>query len=89
MYYYHDLLEVITMDFIYYDVGPTDVRWQPDFRDAFVQISGIEHHTATQASYWVDAMGGRRKYHGSDYRLHFHHTHNAEKVANNFTHTPQ
>ena len=55
---------------------------QPAFRDAFVRVGPIEHHISTQAMYWVDAMGGGRKYHGSSYRLHFHHTHNAEKVMN-------
>jgi truncated hemoglobin YjbI len=54
-------------------------RW---FRDAFARISGIDHHVATQAAFWIDALGGGSAYHGGDYRLNFHHTHNAEAVMN-------
>jgi truncated hemoglobin YjbI len=56
-----------------------DESW---FRDAFVQISGVEHHIATQTAFWIDVMGGGRQYHGGDYRLNFHHTNNAAAVMN-------
>jgi len=52
------------------------------FRTAFTQISGIEHHIATQTAFWIDVMGGGRAYHGGDFRLNFHHTHNAASVMN-------
>jgi hypothetical protein len=54
----------------------------PDFRSAFSEISDVEHHIETQTSYWVDAFGGGRVYHGGDYRLNFHHEHNAGQVMN-------
>jgi len=54
----------------------------PWFRDAFTRISGIDHHVATQAAFWVDAFGGGRKYHGSSFRINFHHHHNAPEVMN-------
>lgn len=50
------------------------------FRDAFARISGKEHHVQTQAAMWLDCMGGGKIYHGGEYRLHFHHTHNAMQV---------
>lgn len=52
------------------------------FRDAFARISGIEHHISTQTAFWVDVMGGGAAYHGGDYRLQFHHSHNARSVMN-------
>ena len=52
----------------------------PWFRDAFTSISGVEHHIATQAAYWIDAFGGGRQYHGGDGRIEFHHHHNAASV---------
>jgi hypothetical protein len=52
----------------------------PEFKEAFVRVSGVEHHIETSTSYWCDAFGGGPHYHGSHYRLNFHHTHNAEKV---------
>ena len=52
----------------------------PWFRDAFVRLGPIEHHVNTQAAYWIDAMGGGRKYHGGEYRLKFHHENNAKEV---------
>ncbi|GMI57269.1 hypothetical protein ScalyP_jg6143 [Parmales sp. scaly parma] len=54
----------------------------PEFRQAFARISGIEHHIETQTQYWIDAFGGGPNYHGGEYRLNFHHSHNAEKVMN-------
>jgi truncated hemoglobin YjbI len=51
-------------------------------RDAFARISGLEHHVATQAAFWADAFGGGRQYHGGDFRINFHHTHNAAHVMN-------
>lgn len=50
------------------------------FRNAFTRISGMDHHIATQAAFWVDSMGGGRKYHGGNNRLNFHHFNNADDV---------
>eukprot|EP00038_Savillea_parva_P012028 m.201718 g.201718 ORF g.201718 m.201718 type:complete len:278 (-) comp21522_c0_seq1:109-942(-) len=54
----------------------------PWFKEAFSQISGVEHHINTQAAYWIDAFGGGREYHGGDGRINFHHHHNANSVMN-------
>jgi len=53
---------------------------EPWFRDAFIKVAPLEHHIATQVAYWLDAMGGGRRYHGGEYRLKFHHSHNAAEV---------
>lgn len=53
----------------------------PWFRDFFVKLGApMEHHINAQAAYWIDAMGGGRIYHGGDYRLRFHHQHNAREI---------
>ncbi|WP_412049232.1 hypothetical protein ACK6D9_15875 [Hoeflea sp. Naph1] len=52
------------------------------FASAFARIGGIEHHINTQSAMWVDVMGGGPAYHGGDFRLNFHHTHNAIQVMN-------
>jgi len=57
--------------------GDTENPW---FRQAFTELAPLEHHIQTQSAYWIDAMGGGRRYHGGEYRLHFHHKHNASKV---------
>jgi len=50
------------------------------FRRAFSDLAPVEHHVWTQAAMWSDVMGGGRLYHGGEYRLHFHHHHNAMQV---------
>lgn len=50
---------------------------EPWLRNAFTRLSDWEHHVATQAAFWLDAMGRGKYYHGGEYRLHFHHQHNA------------
>ena len=57
-----------------------DDNENPWFRNAFTRLATKEHHIAVQAAYWIDAMGGGRIYHGGDFRLSFHHTHNASEV---------
>ena len=53
----------------------------PWFRDAFIDLGApMEHHIRTQVAYWIDAMGGGRCYHGGEYRLRFHHEHNARAI---------
>ena len=55
---------------------------EPWFTSVFERVGGFEHHTMTQASMWADVMGGGPYYHGADFRLSFHHTHNAIALMN-------
>jgi truncated hemoglobin YjbI len=52
------------------------------FRSVFERVGGINHHINTQGSMWIDVMGGGPYYHGAEYRLNFHHTHNAMQLMN-------
>ena len=52
------------------------------FVSVFARVGGVGHHINTQASMWVDVMGGGPYYHGGDFRLNFHHTHNAIQLMN-------
>lgn len=54
-----------------------DDKQDRKFRKAFTQIAHLDHHVYTQVSFWIDAMGGGRRYHGGDSRLQFHHHRNA------------
>jgi truncated hemoglobin YjbI len=63
----------------FYERVFADEDW---FTSVFARIGGVEHHTMTQASMWADAMGGGPYYHGAEFRLSFHHTHNAMAVMN-------
>lgn len=56
-----------------------DEEW---FSSVFAAVGGIGHHVNTQASMWVDVMGGGLYYHGGEFRLNFHHTHNAMALMN-------
>ncbi|MEE9333066.1 MAG: hypothetical protein V3U65_03145 [Granulosicoccaceae bacterium] len=56
-----------------------DEKW---FSSVFAAVGGIGHHVNTQASMWIDVMGGGLYYHGGEYRLNFHHTHNAMALMN-------
>jgi truncated hemoglobin YjbI len=53
---------------------------EPWFTSVFERVGGLTHHINTQASMWVDVMGGGPYYHGADFRLEFHHTHNAVQL---------
>lgn len=55
----------------------TEAPW---FRDVFANITDEDHHIHTQASFWMDAMGGGSLYHGGDTRLTFHHLNNAKEI---------
>jgi len=57
-----------------------DENW---FTSVFARVGGIGHHINTQAGMWIDVMGGGPYYHGGEYRLNFHHTHNAMQLMNN------
>ena len=52
------------------------------FRSVFERVGGINRHINTQASMWIDAMGGGPYYHGAEFRLNAHHTHNAMQLMN-------
>jgi truncated hemoglobin YjbI len=56
-----------------------DEHW---FSSVFARIGGIEHHVNTQSAMWIDVMGGGLAYHGGEFRLSFHHTHNAIQLMN-------
>ena len=53
------------------------------FTNVFKRVGPVSHHLNTQAAMWVDVMGGGPYYHGAEYRLNFHHTHNAMRLMNN------
>lgn len=55
----------------------SDEPWLPK---AFTRLSSWDHHVATQAAFWLDAMGKGKMYHGGEYRLHFHHHNNAHHI---------
>ncbi len=52
------------------------------FTSVFASVGGIGHHINTQAAMWIDVMGGGPYYHGAEFRLNFHHTHNAIRLMN-------
>jgi truncated hemoglobin YjbI len=52
------------------------------FRAVFARVGGIDHHINTQSGMWLDVMGAGPAYHGGEYRLSFHHTHNAIQLMN-------
>lgn len=56
-----------------------DEEW---FTSVFARVGDISHHVNTQASMWIDVMGGGPYYHGAEFRLNFHHTHNAIQLMN-------
>lgn len=52
------------------------------FTSVFERVGNIGHHINTQAAMWIDVMGGGPYYHGAEFRLSFHHTHNAIQLMN-------
>ena len=55
---------------------------EPWFTSVFAQVGNLNHHISTQVSMWLDVMGGRPYYHGAEFRLNFHHVHNAHSLMN-------
>jgi truncated hemoglobin YjbI len=55
---------------------------EPWFSSVFSRIGGVNHHINTQSGMWLDVMGCGPTYHGGEYRLSFHHTHNAMQLMN-------
>jgi truncated hemoglobin YjbI len=70
------IIDIVTR---FYNRVYTDEDW---FKSVFEGISGKQHHINTQSSMWIDAMGGGHRYHGGEFRLSFHHTHNAFALMN-------
>jgi len=64
----------------FYERVFADEDW---FTSVFARVGGIGHHINTQAGMWIDVMGGGPNYHGGEFRLNFHHTHNAMQLMNN------
>jgi truncated hemoglobin YjbI len=56
-----------------------DETW---FSSVFSRLGDLQQHVGTQSSMWIDVMGGGQAYHGGEYRLSFHHTHNAIQLMN-------
>ena len=63
----------------FYERVFADEDW---FTSVFARVGDIGHHVNTQASMWIDVMGGGPYYHGAEFRLNFHHTHNAVQLMN-------
>ena len=63
----------------FYDLVFEDEIW---FKSYFERVGDMSHHVRTQSSMWLDVMGGGLKYHGAEFRLNFHHQHNALEVMN-------
>ena len=63
----------------FYERVFADEDW---FTSVFAGVGDIGHHMNTQASMWIDVMGGGPYYHGAEFRLNFHHTHNAIQLMN-------
>jgi truncated hemoglobin YjbI len=57
-------------------------RDEPWFSSIFAKIGDTSHHVRTQSAMWLDVMGGGFKYHGAEFRLNFHHQHNAIELMN-------
>lgn len=72
-----DPIIAIVQDF--YERVFADEDW---FTSVFARVGGLGHHINTQASMWADTMGGGPYYHGAEFRLSFHHTHNAMALMN-------
>ena len=52
------------------------------FRSVFEHVGDLGHHVNTQSAMWIDVMGGGATYHGGEFRLNFHHSHNAMQLMN-------
>ena len=63
----------------FYERVYDDEKW---FSSVFSRIGPINHHVNTQSAMWLDVMGGGFAYHGGEYRLNFHHKHNAYELMN-------
>ena len=63
----------------FYDCVYNDTT-APWFLTVFEEAASKEHHITAQAQYWIDVMGGGKKYPGGNKRLTFHHWYNANDI---------
>jgi len=63
----------------FYDRVFVDEPW---FTSVFERVASKPRHISTQSAMWMDVMGGGPQYHGAEFRLNFHHTHNAMELMN-------
>ncbi len=63
----------------FYDKVFADEPW---FTSVFERVASKSRHINTQSAMWIDVMGGGHQYHGGEFRLNFHHTHNAMELMN-------
>jgi len=63
----------------FYDKVFADEPW---FTSIFERVASKPRHVITQSAMWIDVMGGGHQYHGGEFRLNFHHTHNAMELMN-------
>jgi len=61
----------------FYDRVFVDEPW---FTSVFERVASKPSHIRTQSAMWMDVMGGGPQYHGAEFRLNFHHTHNAMEL---------
>jgi len=64
----------------FYDRVFVDEPW---FTSVFERVASKSRHIMTQSAMWMDVMGGGPQYHGAEFRLNFHHTHNAMELMTN------
>lgn len=63
----------------FYQLVFADEDW---FSSVFARVGDLNHHINTQSAMWIDVMGGGAAYHGGEFRLSFHHNHNALRLMN-------
>lgn len=63
----------------FYERVFADEEW---FSSVFSSVNTITGHINSQSAMWADVMGGGHYYHGGEYRLSFHHSHNAMALMN-------
>ena len=63
----------------FYERVFADEDW---FKSVFERVGNHAHHVNTQSAMWLDVMGGGATYHGGEFRLNFHHGHNAMQLLN-------
>jgi len=61
----------------FYDKVFEQEHW---FVSVFQRVGSKQTHIRAQAAMWVDVMGGGHQYRGGEFRLNFHHTHNAMEL---------
>lgn len=52
-----------------------------DFSETFKKLGNLDYHITGQTNFWLDLMGGGKRYAGGQYRLTRHHN-NAKQIMN-------